>query len=57
MWGKKTPTNNEFKPPYLFYFKDASPACYSKVTSSKHKHAYMPELFFLVERVKMEHFV
>lgn len=30
---------NEFKPPYLFYFKDASPACYSKVTSSKHKHA------------------
>ena len=39
LYGEKTPTNNEFKPPYLFYFKDASPACYSKVTSSKHKHA------------------
>ena len=38
---------NEFKPPYLFYFKDASPACYSKVHLV---HISMPELFFLVER-------
>ena len=45
LYGEKKPVHH------------ASPACYSKVTSSKHKHAYMPELFFLVERVKMEHFV